>query len=81
VASASQRVQEAIEEAKRSGGRALSGETVGDTSQFEVVSDKLRDVKTFSGTLETITARGMKFDAVWVAFPGGNDKDAKHDAK
>jgi hypothetical protein len=56
----------------------LTGETVGDTSQFEGTSPKLVGASRFDGTLETITARGVKFDAVRVAFPEGNEAEEKH---
>src|SRR5262249_41345089 len=51
----------------------LTGERVGDTSQFEGTSDKLKGAKSFRGVLTTITARGVKFDAAPVAFPGGDE--------
>lgn len=54
----------------------LTGETVGDTSQFEGASEKLKGATKFTGKLETITARGVKFDGVAIGFPGGNE-DAK----
>jgi hypothetical protein len=56
----------------------LTGEKVGDTSQFEGASEKLRGVTKFEGVLETITARGVKFDSVRVAFPDGNEHGDKH---
>jgi hypothetical protein len=52
----------------------LTGETVGDTSQFEGGSDRLKGASTFSGTLETIQARGVQFEAVPIGFPGGNEE-------
>ncbi len=55
----------------------LTGEKVGDTSQFEGASEKLKGVTQFAGTLETISARGMKFDAVEIGFPGGNEHEEK----
>ena len=56
----------------------LTGEKRGETSQFEGTSRMLVGVKSFDGTLETITAHGMKFDAVRIGFPGGNEEG--HDA-
>lgn len=55
----------------------LTGETVGDTSQFEGRSDKLKGATKFEGSLATITARGVKFDAVAIGFPGGNEEKRK----
>ena len=52
----------------------LTGETVGDTSQFEGVSGKLRAMPQFEGTLETITVRCVQFDAVRIGHPGGNEE-------
>ena len=51
----------------------LTGETAGDTSQFAGASDALRGATSFEGTLATITARGVKFDAVPIRCPGGNE--------
>jgi hypothetical protein len=55
----------------------LTGEKKGDTSQFEATSDKLKGVTAFHGTLETITVKGVKFDAVEVGYPEGNEHDEK----
>jgi hypothetical protein len=52
----------------------LTGETVGDTSQFEAGSEKLVGVKRFGGTLTTIAAHGLRFDAVAIGYPDGNEK-------
>lgn len=59
----------------------LTGEKVGDTSQFEGSSDKLRGLTKFEGVLESITARGVKFDAVPIGFPGGNEREEKPDVR
>lgn len=56
----------------------LTGETAGDTSQFAGSSDALRGATSFEGTLATITARAVRFDAVPLGFPGGNEKKETH---
>jgi predicted small lipoprotein YifL len=58
----------------------LTGERVGDTSQFEGASGMLRGLTKFDGVLESITARGVKFDAVPVGYPGGNEREERPDA-
>ena len=58
---------------------ALSGERTGDTSQFEAASERLKGVVSFAGSLETITVRGMKFDAVAIGYPDGNEHKEKRD--
>jgi hypothetical protein len=58
---------------------ALTGEKVGDTSQFEGTSEMLRGLTKFEAVLTTITARGVKFDAVPIGFPGGNEHEEKTD--
>lgn len=50
----------------------LTGETVGDTSEFEGASERLRGAARFDGVLRTITARGARFDDVRVGVPHGN---------
>ena len=57
----------------------LSGEKIGDTSQFEAVSDRLKGVKALSGSLETIDVRGKTFDHVEIGYPGGNEHDEDKD--
>jgi hypothetical protein len=53
----------------------LTGETVGDTSQFEGASERLRGAARFEGVLESVTARGVKFDRVRIGYPQGNEGD------
>jgi len=55
----------------------LTGEKVGDTSQFEGTSEKLVGATSFAGVLTTITARGVKFDDAPAAYPGGDDAKEK----
>lgn len=58
----------------------LTGETVGDTSQFEGRSERLRGATQFDGVLRTVTARGVKFDDVRVGVPHGNEAPGTNDA-
>lgn len=53
---------------------SLTGETVGDTSEFSAQSDKLKDVKSFDAEVVAITARGQAFNAVKFNFPKGNEE-------
>jgi hypothetical protein len=62
-------------------GSVLTGEKPGDTSQFEGESDKLKGATKFGGTLETITVRGVRFDAVPIGYPDGNEEDGSHSHK
>lgn len=50
----------------------LTGETVGDTSQFEGQSDDLKGVKEFDAVLSYIHTRGADFKDVPFNFPKGN---------
>jgi hypothetical protein len=59
----------------------LTGEKIGDTSQFEGASEELRGATQFKGVLESITARGVTFDAVPIGYPGGNESEEKHDVR
>jgi hypothetical protein len=52
-----------------------TGETVGDTAQFEAAADWLRGVYAFDGTVRSITIRGTTFNGVAFKFPKGNDAD------
>lgn len=52
-----------------------TGETVGDTSLFEVQADWLKTTKAFDGMLKSITLRGTTFSDVEFNFPLGNDKE------
>ena len=52
-----------------------TGETVGDTSQFEARADWLKTEATFDATLTALDIRGTAFTAVVFNFPKGNDRD------
>lgn len=54
----------------------LSGETVGDTSQFEARAPWLREAKAFAGTVTEIIIRGARFADIRFRFP---DNDDEHD--
>ncbi|MDB6126773.1 MAG: hypothetical protein JWM35_669 [Verrucomicrobia bacterium] len=54
---------------------AATGETVGDTSLFEVQADWLKTTPVFDATLKSITIRGTTFTDVKFNFPKGNDQD------
>jgi len=65
---------------------SLTGEQEGDSSQFEVKSDKLKEAKYVLGKLKEIQVKGKKFEKVEIDFPHGNeggkhDHDHKHDHK
>ena len=51
----------------------LTGETVGDTSQFEVTDARLAGVKRLAGEIPAITVRGMRFERVRLLVPEGNE--------
>jgi hypothetical protein len=53
----------------------LTGETVGDTSQFEGQSDNLKGVKEFDAVLSYIHTRGADFKDVPFNVPKGNDAE------
>jgi hypothetical protein len=52
-----------------------TGETVGDTAEFEGSADWLRSTREFDGVLAEITIRGKTFSDVKFNFPRGNDAD------
>ena len=54
---------------------AATGETVGNSSQFETSADWLKTTATFDGTLTALEIKGTNFTAVAFNFPKGNDKD------
>lgn len=56
----------------------LTGEKVGDTSEFAGQADMLKGLKTFDGTVAEITIRGKTFKGVVFKFPEGNDDHAGH---
>ena len=53
----------------------LTGETAGDTSQFEGQSDGLKGLKEFDAVIETLDLRGRAFSNVQFNFPRGNEHD------
>lgn len=52
---------------------ALTGETVGNTSQFQGSFKKLKDLEKFEGTIVRIKAKGTDFKNVWFLYPEGNE--------
>ena len=61
----------------------LSGEAVGDTSQFEATHEKLKGAKHFDGEIDKIEIKGQKTKNVEFDFPHGNEggHDHKHEHK
>jgi hypothetical protein len=53
-----------------------TGETVGNTSQFEAQAEWLKRETNFAATVKTITIKGSTFSNVTVDFPGGKDDKA-----
>jgi hypothetical protein len=49
-----------------------TGETVGDTSQFQGQADWLKGTAPFDGAVVSITVRGTLFSGVRFSFPKGN---------
>jgi hypothetical protein len=54
---------------------AASGETVGDTSQFEATADSLKGLAAFAGTVKGLNIRGQSFGDVAIQYP------EKHESK
>ncbi|HVZ80421.1 MAG TPA: hypothetical protein VHE12_06400 [bacterium] len=52
---------------------ALTGETVGDTSQYRATSKKLKGMTRFEGTILRIKTKGTEFKDVWFLYPEGNE--------
>jgi hypothetical protein len=52
---------------------SATGETVGNTSQFEAQADWLKSTSVFDAVLENLTIRGTTFTGVSFNFPAGND--------
>ena len=50
-----------------------TGESVGDTSQFEAQEDWLKTTPVFDAVLASIEIKGSKFEQVAFNFPKGND--------
>jgi hypothetical protein len=53
-----------------------TGETVGDTSQFEAQADVLKSATNFNATLKQLTVRGKVYSDVKFNFPKGDDETA-----
>ena len=53
----------------------LTGETVGNTSEFKGQSDALKDLDKFAGVITAISTKGADFKDVAFDFPEGNDHD------
>lgn len=51
----------------------LTGEVVGDTSEFAAQSDLLKGVKNFKGAITKIDIKGTEFNNVEFRFPEGNE--------
>ncbi len=58
---------------------SLTGETKGNTSQYQAVSKKLKGASEFQGTIIYIKAKGTNFKNVWFLYPGGNEGVKKPD--
>ena len=54
-------------------GNVLTGETPGDTSQFEAETPTLTGVLAFQGALTRLEVRGAAFERVTFSFPAGNE--------
>lgn len=51
----------------------LTGETAGDTSQFQGAHDALKGVERFAGELAAISVKGQELAGVAFKFPEGNE--------
>lgn len=51
----------------------LTGESVGDTSEFSGSSPALKNAKAFDGVIQDLTARATNFRNVEFRFPEGNE--------
>lgn len=52
-----------------------TGETVGDTAQFDAEADWLKNTAVFDAVIPTLTIKGATFPAVAFNFPKGSPKD------
>jgi hypothetical protein len=52
-----------------------TGETLGDTAQFEAQADWLKHVANFDGTVRKLTLHGHVFEDVAFNFPRGNEPE------
>ena len=57
----------------RAVGSVLTGESEGDTSQFEGQDAGLKGLARFAGTIAALTVRGKEFKDVEFRFPEGNE--------
>lgn len=55
----------------------LTGETVGNTSEFSGQAISLKGAAEFFGVIESITTKGQEFKNISFNFPEGNDHDDK----
>lgn len=53
--------------------KALTGETVGDTSEFSVQSDDLKGAESVTATLKSIAVKGAEFQNVSLVWPQGTE--------
>ncbi len=56
----------------------LTGETKGNTSQFEAVEAKLKGLQKFDAVLKAISIKGKDFKTVEFKFPEGNEHAEEH---
>lgn len=56
----------------------LTGETEGDTSQFEGKLEQLKGAKRFAGVVAAVAVRGKEFKDVAFKFPEGNEEAENH---
>lgn len=56
-------------------GNSASGETVGDTAQFEAQADWLKTEPNFDAVLPSLTVRSRTYTNVSFNFPKGNEMD------
>ena len=52
---------------------SLTGETVGDTSEFAVTSEQLQGLEEFSVLIPSVEIRGVAFEGIAFDFPEGNE--------
>lgn len=56
----------------------LTGETVGNSSEFLVQSDKLKGLSHFAVTMGAFTVKGVSFKNIKFKFPEGNEDHSGH---
>jgi len=66
-------VEDEIEVTLAAVANPLTGETVGDTSQFEVVDERLQGLESFQMMIPAFEFRGIDVSAMHVPFPEGNE--------